>query len=86
MGCGCCVLALDTAFNAEVTGDSGLFFTKDSGTLADKMQYLLDNPEVVRYYQSAAPKRIEEFYSWEKMVEGYEKILKRDCRAGLRSQ
>ncbi len=75
MGSGCCVLALKTVFNLEMAGETGLFFAKDEETLAQKMQYLLASPEVVRYYRSAAPERIKKFYSWEKVVEGYEKLL-----------
>ena len=86
MGCGCCVLALETIFNLEAAGEAGLFFAKDEQALAQKMQYLLANPEVVRYYLGAAPERIKKFYSWNRVVEEYEKILTRDCHAGLRSQ
>jgi len=75
MGSGSCVLALETVFNAEVVGETGLLFAGDVRALAGKIQYLLANPEVVRYYRKAAPERIKEFYSWEKVVEGYEKIL-----------
>ena len=75
MGCGCCVLALETVFNLETVGETGLFFAKDEQALVHKMQYLLASPEVVRYYRTAAPERIKKFYSWEKVVEEYEKIL-----------
>ena len=75
MGAGSCVLALDTVFNAEVVGEAGLLFARNVDALAEKIQYLLVNPEVVRYYRKAAPERIREFYQWEKVVEGYEKIL-----------
>ncbi|MCX5643058.1 MAG: DUF1972 domain-containing protein [Candidatus Omnitrophica bacterium] len=75
MGSGCCVLALNTVFNAEVIGATGLLFAKDAGTLAGKIEYLLSNPEVVKQYRKTAPERIREFYSWEKVVADYEKIL-----------
>ena len=75
MGSGCCVLALDTVFNAEVVDGAGLLFARNVDALAEKIQYLLVNPEVVRYYRNAAPERIKKFYSWEKVVEGYERLL-----------
>ncbi|MFH2068553.1 MAG: DUF1972 domain-containing protein [Candidatus Omnitrophota bacterium] len=75
MGSGSCVLALDTIFNAEVVEKTGLLFAKDAGALAGKMQYLLVNPEVVRYYREAGPKRIREFYPWEKVITGYERLF-----------
>jgi glycosyltransferase involved in cell wall biosynthesis len=76
MGSGCCVLALDTVFNAETVGGTGLLFAGDVKALAGKMQYLLANPEVVRYYRKAALERIKEFYRWEKVTADYEKILR----------
>ena len=69
------VLALGVVFNAEVVGEAGLLFAGDTRVLAGKMQYLLANPEVVRYYRKAGPERIKEFYSWGKVVEEYEKLL-----------
>ncbi|PIP16283.1 MAG: hypothetical protein COX46_03210, partial [bacterium (Candidatus Ratteibacteria) CG23_combo_of_CG06-09_8_20_14_all_48_7] len=75
MGAGRCVLALDVPFNREVVEGAGMLFTKKGDDLAEKVRYLLANPEVVRYYQALALERVKEFYTWEKVVDDYERLI-----------
>ncbi|MFH0796616.1 MAG: DUF1972 domain-containing protein [Candidatus Omnitrophota bacterium] len=75
MGVGRCVLALDVPFNREVVEGAGMLFAKDGDDLAEKVRYLLANPEVVRYYQEMALERVKEFYTWEKVVNDYEYLI-----------
>lgn len=76
MGHGNCVLANDVPEHREVLGDAGLFFRSDSnGHLRDQIQYLLDNPGVVRAAGVKARTRVLENYTWEKITNDYEKLF-----------
>ncbi|MFQ5649586.1 MAG: glycosyltransferase [bacterium] len=78
MGHGNCVLANDVPEHREVLADAGLYFsTKNNGELAQRMQYLLDNPDVVKSLGEKARKRIRERYSWERVADDYERLFKR---------
>lgn len=70
-----CVLALDTPFNREVLQNYGILFDADSENLAQKIQNLEDNPQLVAQYRRIAPKRIVEAYSWEKITDQYEELF-----------
>lgn len=69
-------LLLDVGFNREVAESGAVYWDKKSGSLAE----LLNNLEVyeelaVTNYGSKAKKRIEEEYSWKRIIEDYEKIF-----------
>ena len=74
MGYGNCVLANDVPEHREVLGDAGLYFTSMEA-LQQKLQHLLDSPEVVHKYKTSAVKRVEELYSWPKIVKDYEMLF-----------
>lgn len=76
MGHGNCVLANDVPEHREVMADTGVFFdARKNRDLAEKMQFLLDNPEVVRDYGKKAVQRIHSQYSWEKVADDYEQLF-----------
>ncbi|MEW6095873.1 MAG: DUF1972 domain-containing protein [bacterium] len=76
LGYGNCVLALNVPYNAEVVGKSAILYDKSIEDLSRKMQYLIDNPDVVLEYKKKAVNRIKEAgYIWEKVTSGYEKLL-----------
>ena len=75
LGCGNCVLALRTAFNEEVLGDYGIFFERDAGDLAAKIDALDENPQMADEYRRRAPERIREAYTWEKITDQYEELF-----------
>jgi glycosyltransferase involved in cell wall biosynthesis len=75
LGSGNCVLALNTPFNAEVMQDYGILFEKDTGDLATKLQHIEDHPEQAAEYRLAAPDRIREAYTWEKITDQYEELF-----------
>ncbi|MFQ5706574.1 MAG: glycosyltransferase [bacterium] len=76
MGHGNCILANDVPEHREVLSDTGFFFsTKNNGELAEKMQYLLDHPEVVTTAGQRAMQRIQEHYSWDKVAADYEQLF-----------
>ena len=74
MGYGNCVLANDVPEHREVLGDAGLYFTSPEA-LQQKLQHLLDSPEVVHKYKTSAVKRVEALYSWPKIVKDYEMLF-----------
>jgi len=75
MGYGNCILALDTVFNREVLGDTGLFFSKDERELATLMQRVEKEPALVDQLRRKAPQRIEKEYSWDKVSEQYDRLF-----------
>jgi glycosyltransferase involved in cell wall biosynthesis len=80
LGCGNCVLALETGFNVEVMQDYGIFFKHDAADLARKLQYVDDHPEAAAEYRRRAPERIREAYTWEKITDQYEELFLRLAR------
>lgn len=77
LGCGNCVLALNTPSNAEVLGDYGIVFERDESELANKLQFIEDHPEVAERYRRRAPERIREKYDWELVTDQYEEFFRR---------
>ena len=72
-----CILVINVPYNLEVIGDAGIPFNKDSKDLYEKIKYFLHNPQETIYYGEKALKRIEQFYTWEKVVNEYEKIFRK---------
>lgn len=69
-------ILLDVGFNREVGKDGALYFIKEDGNLAS----LLDNLEVydeiaADIYSDKAKKRISEEYTWDKIINDYEKLF-----------
>jgi glycosyltransferase involved in cell wall biosynthesis len=77
LGCGNCVLALNTPSNAEVLGDYGILFEHDAEELYRKLQYVEYHPEIAEAYRRRAPERIREAYSWETITDQYEEFFLR---------
>lgn len=69
-------LLLDVGFNREVAEDNALYWTKEPGNLAslieraDKM-----GAEEIAAYGYRAKRRIENAYSWQYIVDQYEKVF-----------
>lgn len=78
MGFGNCVLANDVPEHREVIRESGPYFkTSDWKDLRDKMQYLVDRPEIVKQYQEKAVARIKEAYTWDRISDRYEDLFRK---------
>jgi len=75
LGCGNCVLALNTRFNAEVLQDYGILFERDSLDLVAKWQHIEDHPQVAAAYRTRAPQRIREAYTWDGITDQYEELF-----------
>ncbi len=78
LGFGNCILALDTPFNREVLGDDyGILYRKDMEDLRQKMQQVVDHPDLRDRYAARAPARIAEAYTWERITDQYEALFRR---------
>lgn len=77
LAAGNCVLVNDHKPNAETVGEAGFYFSKELGEpdLAEKLAYLLANPEVVEEYRAKALERAA-LYSWEAVTDAYEELLR----------
>lgn len=78
MAYGNTVIGNGTDENIEVLGDAGLFFEHNNWTqLAQIMQKLIDQPELVEHYGQLAVKRANEHYTWDKVTSEYESLFQR---------
>lgn len=64
----CCVVS-DIPENTEVIEDKAVIFEKGNiKDLQEKLQYILDNPDVVAEYKNYSSKFITDKYNWDKIV------------------
>jgi len=85
MGFGNCVLANDVPEHREVLGDSGIYFeVHKDGDLAAKLQWVLDNPQIVEEYRRRVKARVQARYTWDLVTDRYEALFERMLREGRR--
>ncbi len=77
MGCGRCVLYLDTRENREVAGDAAIAFENSPGDLADKMNLVLRGPRLRQECQTLGLQRVRERYRWDGVATEYEQLFNR---------
>ena len=82
LGSGCCVLALDVPFNAEVVQEAALPYRRDPDDLAAQMRRVLADPRLVDRLRRSGPERVREAYRWDRVIDGYECILERAVEGG----
>lgn len=75
MGYGSCILALDTVFNREVLGDTGLLFPNDPSALATMLRDLEADPARAEAMHEPPRARVRAEYSWEKITRQYEELF-----------
>ena len=69
-------LLLDVGFNKEVGQEGAIYWKKGNGNLANTIDTLEKiSQESIQQYASKAKDRIIEQYSWEKIIDEYEKIF-----------
>ena len=69
-------LLFDVGFNREVAEDSALYWTNDIGNLANLIHEVdLLSDDKIEDYSQKAKKRIADEYSWEHIVDLYEKVF-----------
>ena len=77
MASGGAVLANDTPENREVGGDaSGYFHLGQEQTLSGMIGEWVANPLIRDEFRARAKKRAQERYSWERVTDAYERLLK----------
>lgn len=76
MGCGRCVLYLDTVENREVAGDTSLPFRKSPEDLAAKIRTVLGNPGLREEQQTRARDRVRNHYRWDQVTLEYERLFR----------
>jgi len=79
LGCGCCVLALDTVFNREVLQDGrfGILFEKNVDRLQAALEKADTEPEWAASFRAVARQRIREAYTWEKICGQYQALFEK---------
>ena len=77
LGFGAAVLALDTPFSREVLAEGryGLFFRKEPQDLAQSLEKCDASEDVLVQLRSRGPERIAERYTWDRIVDEYEKLI-----------
>lgn len=75
LGCGNCVLALNTPFNSEVLQDCGVLFDQDPADLAARIEDLEQDQSAVQEYRLRAPERIREAFTWEHITDQHEELF-----------
>ena len=76
MGDGSCVLALDTPFNREVLGETGLFFGPEPEGIAALVDWSDAAGARVEKLRTAARDRVRALYSWGAVVDQYEALFR----------
>lgn len=76
MGYGNCILALDVAYNREVVRNGAILFNRSNNNLRDKIKEMMTNPNKRKKYQQEARIIIKNFYTWGKIVDSYESLLR----------
>jgi len=75
---GCAILALDTVFTREMLldGKHGLFFSKETGNLANTLDGLSQEDSILSSFKDTSRERISTNYTWEKITEQYYSFFK----------
>lgn len=76
MGYGNCVLTLATPENLETVGDAAISY-KNANELTTRLQEVLSNKMTIAAYRQRAQQRILERYTWDQVVDQYERLLAR---------
>ncbi|MCH5427903.1 glycosyltransferase family 1 protein [Lactococcus lactis] len=69
-------LLLDVGFNREVGEDGALYWLKDKNHLASLINEIENSREEYDGLEQKAKQRIAQYFSWEYIVEKYEKVFK----------
>jgi glycosyltransferase involved in cell wall biosynthesis len=75
MGYGNCVVVNEIPENLETIGDAGVSFRKgDIVDLRDKLQELIDHPQIVQDYRIKAQSRVARHYNWDAVTDRLEQL------------
>jgi glycosyltransferase involved in cell wall biosynthesis len=75
---GRCTLISDIPENLEVAGDCALTFrSRDVADLRSKLELMIEDPGIVRSYESRARRHVELHFSWDRVVDDLEVLYRR---------
>lgn len=75
------VLASDIPENTEVLQDTGLTFKQaDIADLANKLQFMVSHPEIVKQYKQGGRELVEKDYNWKDITKKTIRVYKRPKR------
>jgi glycosyltransferase involved in cell wall biosynthesis len=78
MGLGSLIVANDTPENAEVLERTGILYRRnDVADLAARLQHINEHPDEFAYLRELARKRAASEYSWDSVVDRYERLFTR---------
>jgi glycosyltransferase involved in cell wall biosynthesis len=79
LAAGCCVLALDTPFSREVleNDEHGIYFQKTEASVRETISRIDCDEARVETLRARARDRVSRAYTWESVVDDYEKLLLR---------
>lgn len=66
-------LLLDVGFNKEVGEDAALYWNKEKNSISKLIKDVEEND--YSYLESKSKKRVQQYYSWEYIVEMYERVI-----------
>ena len=74
------ILYLETPTNNETMSGCGITFGLDESDLAAKLEQLIASPEQINELRKRAQRFAQEHYSWEKIVDQYERLFENMLR------
>jgi glycosyltransferase involved in cell wall biosynthesis len=80
MGCGNLVVALDTEFNSENLRETGRYFSKAAGSLAEQIRWADSNPKPAAALGIAARERIRDHYTWDSVADKHDAFFREVAR------
>ncbi len=75
MASGSFVMAVENPFNRDVLADCGSYYAPAPDSLAERMQWSLDNADALDDFRGKARRRIEAHYCWDKVADQYEHLF-----------
>jgi len=76
MGFGNCVIVNGTPENIEALGDAGIIYrTNDADDLRKKMEFVIQNPQVIQEFGRKAQMKTAIENSWDRIADEYEKLF-----------
>jgi len=77
LGAGCAVAALDTPFNREMLAENqhGVYFTKNDESVKIALERCDVESELIRTLRATARNRIQDRYTWERILGEYEEMF-----------
>jgi len=79
MGFGNCVVVRDTAANSAVVAEAGVKFenAREKESLSEKLNYLIEHPDVVEEYRGKAATRAKDTFGWGEVADKYEELFRK---------